>query len=481
MIILSKKQIGQLGKNILPFSDAASENLPLLQLLRLSLFQISAGMATVMLLGTLNRVMIVELGVQASLVAIMVALPVLIAPLRAVLGFRSDNHKSSIGWRRLPYIWFGTLWQFGGLAIMPFSMIVLSGDQTVGPTWAGEVLVALAFLMTGFGLHMTQTAGLALAADRATDVTRPRVVALLYLMFLIGMGISAIIVGTLLLNFSQFRLIQVIHAAAVVTLVLNLVAMWRQENISPNSKAEIAAPRPKFVVAWKDFISRGYAGHLLAVVVLGTLAFSMQDILLEPYGGEILNLSVSATTVLTAVWVFGAVLGLALAAQGFNRRINPASFSALALLVGMVGFLQIIFSHPMDLPFLYFLGACFIGFGSGLFAVSTLTMAMCMPVENIIGRGLALGSWGAAQATSAGAAVALGALIKDFIGNLAMNGSLGVGLVSPAIGYIFVYHLEILLIFITLAVLGPLAQQINRINRSTKDKKGSFGLAELPI
>ena len=149
MIILSKKQMGQLGKNILPFSDAASEDLPLLQLLRLSLFQISAGMATVMLLGTLNRVMIVELGVQASLVAIMVALPVLIAPLRAVLGFRSDNHKSSIGWRRLPYIWFGTLWQFGGLAIMPFSMIVLSGDQTVGPTWTGEVLVALAFLMTG--------------------------------------------------------------------------------------------------------------------------------------------------------------------------------------------------------------------------------------------------------------------------------------------------------------------------------------------
>ena len=481
MIILTKKHMANLGKNLLPFSDAASDNLPLLQILRLSLFQFSAGMATVMLLGTLNRVMIVELGVQASLVAIMVALPVLIAPLRAVLGFRSDNYKSAIGWKRLPYIWFGTLWQFGGLAIMPFSMIVLSGDQTVGPTWAGEVLVALAFLMTGFGLHMTQTAGLALAADRATEVTRPRVVALLYLMFLVGMGISAIVVGALLINFSQFRLIQVIQGAAVVTLVLNLFAMWRQENVSPNSKAEIAAPRPKFVEAWKAFIARGYAGHLIAVVALGTLAFSMQDILLEPYGGEILKLSVSATTVLTAVWVFGAVLGLALAAQGFNRKVNPANFAALALLVGLIGFLQIIFSHPMGLPSLYFFGACFIGFGSGLFAVSTLTIAMCMPVEDTIGRGLALGSWGAAQATSAGLGVALGAVIKDFIGKLAMDGSLGVGLVSPAIGYIFVYHLEILIIFITIAVLGPLAQQINRINRSTKNNRSSFGLSELPI
>ena len=481
MIFITKRQIASMGKNFLPFSDAASLDLPLLQLLRLSLFQVSAGMATVMLLGTLNRVMIVELGVQASLVAVMVALPVLIAPLRALLGFRSDNHKSSIGWKRLPYIWFGTLWQFGGLAIMPFSMIVLSGDQTVGPAWAGEVLVALAFLMTGFGLHMTQTAGLALAADRATEITRPRVVALLYLMFLVGMGLSAIVVGALLINFSQFRLIQVIQGAAVITLVLNLIAMWRQENVSPSSKAEIAAPRPKFMEAWRAFIGRGYAGHLMLVVVLGTLAFSMQDILLEPYGGEILKLSVSATTVLTAVWVLGAVLGLALAAKGFSRKINPANFSALALVVGMIGFLQIIFSHPFDLPILYFCGACFIGFGSGLFAVSTLTMAMCMPVEDIIGRGLALGSWGAAQATSAGIGVALGALLKDFIGKLAMEGSLGAGLISPAIGYIFVYHLEILFIFITLAVLGPLAQQINRINRSTKNKNGSFGLSEMPV
>ena len=481
MIILTKRQMASIGKKFLPFSDAASHELPLTQLLRLSLFQVSAGMATVMLLGTLNRVMIVELGVQASLVAVMVALPVLIAPLRALLGFRSDNHKSSIGWKRLPYIWFGTLWQFGGLAIMPFSMIVLSGDQTVGPTWAGEVLVALAFLMTGFGLHMTQTAGLALAADRATETTRPRVVALLYLMFLLGMGISAIVVGALLINFSQFRLIQVIQGAAVITLLLNLTAMWRQENVSPNTKAEIEAPRPKFLKAWRTFISRGYAGHLLLVVVLGTLAFSMQDILLEPYGGEILKLSVSATTVLTAVWVLGAVLGLALAAKGFRKQINPANFSALALIVGLIGFLQIIFSHPINVPSLYFCGACFIGFGSGLFAVSTLTMAMCLPTADIVGRGLALGSWGAAQATSAGVGVALGAVLKDTIGKLAMDGNLGVGLVSPAIGYIFVYHLEILFIFITLAVLGPLAQQIDRINRSIKSKNGSFGLSELPI
>ena len=158
----------KLTRRMLPFADAASRDLPIGQLLRLSLFQVSVGLASVMLLGTLNRVMIVELSVPAMIVAIMIALPVLIAPFRALIGFRSDTYRSAIGWKRVPFIWFGSLWQMGGLAVMPFALLVLSGDQTVGPSWAGEVLAALAFLMTGLGLHMTQTAGLALASDRAS-------------------------------------------------------------------------------------------------------------------------------------------------------------------------------------------------------------------------------------------------------------------------------------------------------------------------
>ncbi|MDP4376063.1 PucC family protein, partial [Escherichia coli] len=82
---------------------------PLSRLLRLSLFQISAGMAIVMLNGTLNRVMIVELGVSGALVAAMVSLPIVFAPLRALIGYRSDVHRSALGWRRVPYIWMGTM------------------------------------------------------------------------------------------------------------------------------------------------------------------------------------------------------------------------------------------------------------------------------------------------------------------------------------------------------------------------------------
>ena len=124
-MILRQKHLKALSPAWMPFADATSEGLPLPQLLRLSLFQVSVGMATVLLLGTLNRVMIVELGVPAIVVALMIAIPVLVAPFRALLGHRSDTHRSAIGWKRIPYLWFGSLWQMGGLAVMPFALIVL--------------------------------------------------------------------------------------------------------------------------------------------------------------------------------------------------------------------------------------------------------------------------------------------------------------------------------------------------------------------
>ena len=476
-MIISKDHIFKISKNILPFSDAGSANFSLFQLLRLSLFQISVGMATVMLAGTLNRVMIVELLVPASLVAIMIAIPVLIAPLRTFYGHKSDTYKSFIGWKRIPYMWFGSLFQFGGLAIMPFAIIILSGDQTVGPSWAGEVLVAIAFLFTGIGMHITQTVGLALAADRATKENRPRVVALLYFMFLFGMGISAVVIGILLADFSKLRLIQVVQGSAVLTLILNLVAVWRQEQIIINQQKNDKSE--KFFLSWKKFISDRKTNSLIWVVFWGTLAFSMQDVLLEPYGGQILGLSVSETTNLTGVWALGALLGLALAANNSKKTVSSVSNAMTALLIGIVGFSAIIFSSPMQFPFLYFLGTLFIGFGTGLFSVSLLIIAMALSSKTNLGSGFILGSWGAAQAIGAGLGIAVGGILRDVVNKLALSGYLGSTFENNSIGYIFVYHLEILFIFITLIVLGMLSQEINKRKIKDHDQK-SFGLTEIP-
>ena len=481
-MILTRGQIKRASSRLLPFSDAASADLPLDQLLRLSLFQISVGMAGVMLLGTLNRVMIVELSVPATLVAIMVALPVLIAPFRALLGFKSDNYRSAIGWKRVPYLWFGTLWQMGGLAVMPSCLLVLGGDVTHEIPFAGEVLAALAFIMTGLGMHMTQTAGLALAADRASDETRPRVVALLYVMFLIGTGVSAIVIGWLLRDFSGVRLIQVVQATAVATIVLNTIALWRQERIKPMSQAERAAPQPSFADAWKDLTQGGTAGRLLAVVFLGTMAFNMQDVLLEPYGGEILGLSVSATTLLTATWAAGALTGFALAARWLRDGVHPFRMGARGVLAGLAAFSAVIFASPMGSDALFFMGSALIGFGGGLFAVSTLTAAMTLTDTGIAGKGLALGAWGAAQATAAGLSTLIGGALRDGVNQVALAGRWGEALNDPATGYSVVYHVEIGLLFVTLIALGPLVSRAARTVRlsETQQKPTGLGLADFP-
>ena len=166
-----------LGPRYLPFADAATPDLPLSRLLRLSLFQVSVGMALVLLIGTLNRVMIVELEVPASLVAVMISLPLIFAPFRALIGFRSDTHRSVLGWKRVPYIWQGTLVQWGGLAIMPFALLVLTGqgESSHAPVWLGHLGAGFAFLLVGAGIHTTQTVGLALATDLAPVESQPNI------------------------------------------------------------------------------------------------------------------------------------------------------------------------------------------------------------------------------------------------------------------------------------------------------------------
>ena len=479
MILLKSKHIQQMGRKWMPFADAASEGLTLWQVLRLGLFQVSVGMASVLLLGTLNRVMIVELSVPATVVALMIALPVVSAPFRALLGHKSDNHKSWIGWKRIPYLWFGSLWQMGGLAIMPFALIVLSGDQIHGPEWAGKALAGIAFLMTGVGMHMTQTAGLALASDRATDETRPRVVALLYVMNLLGMAVSAVILGLLLRDFNEIKLVRVVQGCGVMTMLLNIVALWKQEQVRPMTQAEMEETKPIFHEGWRDLMAGGTAGRLLLVVVMGTMAFQMQDVLLEPYGAEILGLSVGSTTWLTACNAMGALVGFILAGRWMSQGQDMFRMGARGLLVGVVAFLMVIFAAPLQSTVMFYAGAWCIGLGAGLFAVSTLTAAMALPEQGNAGRGLVLGAWGAAQATAAGLSIAIGGGLRDSVGTYAMEGHLGHLFQTRTFGYAFVYQIEIVALFATLIALAPLVR-VTLFNAQTKANAARMGLVDFP-
>jgi len=486
----SRRLSSQAFIHMLPFADAATKDLPLGRLLRLSLFQVAVGMTMVLLTGTLNRVMIVELGVSAGFVALMVSLPLILAPTRALIGFRSDTHKSFLGWRRVPYIAFGAMLTFGGLAIMPFALLHLT-PESQAPAFVGPLAAGAAFLLAGSGVHMTQTAGLALAADLSDEKSRPRVIALLYVMLLVGMVLASLTLGRLLVDVTPQSLVQVIQGCAVVAIVLNHVALWKQE---PRNMA-LTAPnldRPSFVQAWTAYRTDHKPYRLLTATGLGAAAFGMQDVLLEPYGGEVLGLSVSATTLLTALMAGGSLLGFAIAARLLSKGTEACRLAGIGALIGVLAFGCLLLSGPFGSIIAFQIGVGLIGLGSGMFAVGTLTAAMSQADEGTTG--LALGAWGAVQATATGLAVAVGGGIRDafkFWGaeqgpnasglGTGLDGSrldaTGLGFDATSLGYIATYHLEILLLFAAIAVIGPLARHRRESERQTIER---FGITETP-
>ncbi len=470
--------LAKLDSRYLPFADIATAEVPFSRFLRLSLFQLTVGMATTLFYGTLNRVMIVELRVPSFIVAMMIAIPLLVAPFRALIGFKSDTHRSYWGWRRVPFIYVGSFMQFGGLAIMPFALLLLGGDQAWGGRWIAYFGAALAFFLVGAGAHTVQTSGLALAGDLADEAKRPRVVALMYVMMLVGALISAVLLGGLLRDFQPMRLIQVIQGAAVFTIACNFVALWKQEPRGPAAQPwGREERRPAFLDAWRTFVSGGHAVRLLVATGLGFFAFNMQDVLLEPYGGEILGWSVAGTTTLTGIAALGALLAFGLAARMMEKGSDPVRVAALGTVVGVVSFVCVIFASPLHSSPLFSAGTFLMGMGEGLFAVGTLSAAMGL--RDATQHGIALGAWGAVYATCEGLSMACAGLIRDYFAEAVRAGEMAWALNDPSVPYSVVYHLETLLLFGTLVALGPLVRLV-RSGAIRRDPNGEFGLADLP-
>jgi BCD family chlorophyll transporter-like MFS transporter len=294
-------------------------------------------------------------------------------------------------------------------------------------------------------------------------------------MLLVGMVGASLVFGVLLADYSHTRLVQVVQGTAVASVLLNAIAMWKQE---PRNSLRVKQTQAKerFGVHWQRFASQPQVKRFLFAVGLGTAAFNMQDVILEPYGGEIMKLGVGATTQLTALMAGGALLAFALAARTLARGGDPQRVAAVGVLFGLAGFSAVIFAEPVDAPMLFRIGATLIGFGGGFFAVGTLSAAMGLEGHGMYG--LVLGAWGAVQATCAGIAVALGGALRDVVSHAATAGWLGEALQSPATGYAAVYHLELALLFATLIVLGPLVRRGTAARQTASPQP--FGMAELP-
>ena len=444
-----------LGPRYLPFADVATPDLPLHRLLRLSLFQVSVGMVMVLLVGTLNRIMIVELGVSAALVGLMLALPLVFAPFRALIGHNSDTHRSELGWRRVPYIWKGTLAQFSGFAIMPFALLLLAarGESAAWPAFLGQCAAALSFLLVGGGMHTVQTAGLALATDLTQPESHPKVVGLMYVTLLLGMIISALLFGAALSEYSNARLIQVISSCSLITMALNGMAMWKQETRNPPRGRKPLAPDPTFAESWAVFCEGKDTVRRLVIVGIGTLAFGLADVLLEPFGGQVLRLDVAYTTKLTALLATGGLIGFAYASYVLNRGDDVYRVTQQGAIFGIPGFIFVLAAPELNLLVLFLVGNFLIGFGGAIFGHATLTATMNRAPKSQAG--IAIGAWGSVQATAAGLAMAFSGVIRDVVNALFASNDPK----SIIVGYNTVYVLEIALLVVTLWATLPLVRR----------------------
>ena len=192
--------------------------------------------------------------------------------------------------------------------------------------------------------------------------------------------------------------------------------------------------------------------RLLVVIGLGTFGFGMADVLLEPYGGQVLAMSVAQTTKLTAVMAAGGLVGFALASRVLGRGANPLGIAAWGALVGVPAFAAIIWSAHLETDGVFIAATLAVGFGAGLFGHGTLTATMrAAPKEQV---GLALGAWGAVQATAAGLGIALGGVMRDVI--LGLDRWAGAGPEAP---YVPVFAVEMLFLTLALVAICPLLRQ----------------------
>jgi BCD family chlorophyll transporter-like MFS transporter len=293
----------------------------------------------------------------------------------------------------------------------------------------------------------------------------------MYVMLLLGMIVSALLFGAALQNYTPGRLVQVIQGAAVATLILNVVAIWKQETRHPPRGAQPDTPDPTFKESWARFSEGEGAIARLVIVGVGTMAFGMADVLLEPFGGQVLGMSVAGTTRLTALFALGGLTGFAAASVILGRRSSRAHRLTLeSAILGIPAFLFIILSGPLgDHPLLsglswgmtmFLAGNFLVGFGAALFAHATLTATMNLAPRDQAG--LALGAWGAVQATAVGIAVAMSGALRDIL-NIALEPRGGLFGFDPiASGYVAVFSLEIVFLFVTIVTVIPMLRKGER-------------------
>jgi BCD family chlorophyll transporter-like MFS transporter len=354
---------------------------------------------------------------------------------------------------------------FCGLSAAPFSLLLLSKASQLNSDVPFPVAVffcTLIFLLYALGVHVGQTGYLALVTDLTPKHERSRAMVLLWIALIIGQIISAFAIGFFLEDFHPMKLVQVMQSASVIFLVLAVAAIWKQDRpVTLEDDAE-------------DFSSQVWAllsvrkmRLFFAMLFFGTLGLTAQDILLEPYGGQVLGMSVAATTRLTALWGVGMLVAMLIAWQAIPRLDSPLPVTLMGCLVGLAGFALITAASTAKSVVMFASGAMVVGIANGLFLISTLSLIAYL--ADIKTAGMYVGLWGLVQTSAAGLAALAGSNLRDAVARLTGD---------VARGYTIVYMSEMVLIVVALVFLMLIPREA--FVASARGRSAFAGLTEVP-
>lgn len=416
-----------------------------LGVMRLGLFQFGVGLSLAPVTGTLNRVLIDDLRISAAAVALLISMHYFVSPVRAIIGYRSDKARS-IGKWRTPYIVLGVMLTYGGLALAPFALILLGGSGGL-PFWVALLICLGIFVAYGAGISIVETVYLALVSDITPPESRGKVLTVLWLMLILGTVVSAVIVSGILIEYSHQLLIQVMQGSAVLFVIFTVIALWQQERLRPDGSivSELETVRIRLSL-WESIQMLGkerVLKGLFGVIFIATMAFATHDVLLEPYGGQVLGMSVSATMQLTALWGMATIVGVVSSGFLLWRNQSPVLLISMGCGVGLLGFAVISLASDAALVNPFRVGVALISLGRGLFLVGSIILIMSL--TDVTHAGLFLGIWGIVQAMAQGVGTIGGGVVRDlaqyFTG-------------SVVLGYTVVYAASLTFLLIVLLILA---------------------------
>jgi len=422
------------------------------KVLRLGLFQFGVGVSLAPITGTLNRVLIHEFALSAGFVALLMSIHYFISPIRTVIGHVSDRKRIEGRWRT-PYIMLGTMLTFGGLTTAPFSLVLFSPESLLKGNIVYVICVAI-FVVYGVGVNIVETTYLALVGDITTDKDRGKTLAILWLMLVSGTVVGAFFTGLSLITYSHSKLIGVMQGSSMVFLVCTLVSLFDQERLRPDGTLVNDVVR-KARYSLQESLALVWAAptlrSLFFVFFIATLGFGTHDILLEPYGAEILHMSVTATTFLTALWGVAMVLAIVMAGLWLWWGGSSARLIIAGGITGMVGFGLVSMSGYFAIVGGFQFGVATIGVGRGLFIVGSIATVMNLADRDHTG--LFLGIWGVVQSLAQGFGTIGGGIARDMI-KARTNDAL--------LGYVSVYSTAgvLLIIMVMYMVLSRIGNKL---------------------